>query len=485
MMSILSAIQQRTGMDLHIFSQKTTWVAFGISVLMFSVIAWTGLTLFGMTAAMFGVSDDARPAPDFDMPTLNRSDVEMEFTNDSGWFRLSEHRGKVVILDFMAHDCTSCHGVQIHLEENMPEWHTADTEYELLIVAIGSWYGEDLDYLNSSEGTYHVPHYLTGLGSTESVIINESSGERNDIRESYSAFAIPVVYVIDHEGYIVAKESSALPPGGWGDFDAAVMSAMSGDAEELRFGIAEVDTSMTGIFIIGLFLSVLVYFSPCAFPVLPSFISYYLSLGTREAELIEAGKLKGKMPNSLVIGLLSGVGMLTFFLIIGGIATLMGEAFQRSGIVTQIALAIALLLVILGFFMLTGGTTQLMGWVQRLIDRFSTTEHDETFTPKRNMYLYGFGYAAASIDCTAAAVLPFVIYLSTLDGNAVPVGLGALMIGLLILMVCVTVAVGFGRNVMIEFLQRSTGVIKLVGAWMMMFAGVGLTIFITRPEWIV
>jgi hypothetical protein len=98
------------------------------------------------------------------------------------------------------------------------------------------------------------------------------------------------------------------------------------------------------------------------------------------------------------------------------------------------------------------------------------------------MYLYGIGYAAASIDCTAAAVLPFVVLLSTLGGSAITFGIGGLMIGLLILMVAVTMLVGLGRQVMINFLRRATGMIKLVGSWMMIMAGIGLTIYLTNQE---
>ncbi|MDP7001058.1 MAG: hypothetical protein QGH90_04060, partial [Candidatus Poseidoniaceae archaeon] len=160
----------------------------------------------------------------------------------------------------------------------------------------------------------------------------------------------------------------------------------------------------------------------------------------------------------------------------------MGEAFARSGLIYYIALGVAVLLIILGFFMLTGGTAHLMGWVDKLIQKWSTTEQDEVFTPRRNMYLYGIGYAAASIDCTAAAVLPFIIYLSTLGGDAVFTGLGALMIGLLLLMMIVTMMVSMGSQMMVNFLKQATAMIKMVGSWMMMFAGIGLTIFITQPQ---
>jgi len=475
---VLGSIERRTGMDLNVFVKKQTWYAFLISIILFFVIAYSGLTVFGMTTSKFGVSDEAAIAPNFEMISLNRTGIESNYTNDTGWFELEEHRGKVVILDFMAHDCLACHGVQAHLEENMPIWNEMDSEYELLIVAVGAWYNEPFNYLNTSDDKYHVPYYFTGKGSVESVIVNETT--RGDLREYYNALTIPVVYVIDHEGYLIAKNTGTGLE--WNEFDSAVELALNGNAEDLRFGLSKVDSSMIGFFTLGLLLSVLVYFSPCAFPVLPSFITYYLSLGSREEELIEQGKLTGKMPKAWVIGLLSGLGMWTFFLFIGIIAVIMGEAFEKSGIISQIAFTIAVLLVILGFFMLTGGTAHLMGWVQKLIDKWSTTENDETFTPRRNMYLYGIGYAAASIDCTAAAVLPFIIYLSTKGGYSVPFGLSGLMIGLLLLMVSVTVSVSLGRQVMIDFLRKSTGMIKMIGSWMMIFAGVGLILLMSNPE---
>ena len=39
------------------------------------------------------------------------------------------------------------------------------------IIAYGSWYGEDLAYLNESDANYNVPLYPTGMGYAESVIL--------------------------------------------------------------------------------------------------------------------------------------------------------------------------------------------------------------------------------------------------------------------------------------------------------------------------
>lgn len=485
---VLDQIMIRTGMDLRTFARKETYVALGIGLILFSLIAYAGLSVFGISSTMFAQSGESIPIDELEFQTLNRTGIEDNITNDTGWFRLSEHQGKVVILDMMAHDCSNCHGVQARIEDKMNEWHSLSEERELIIIGYGSYYSESLEYLNKSGGEYTVPLYPTGLGSTTAAVVNGT--ERADPNRLFTpggTGVIPVVMVIDTEGYIIASESSSTPAQGWGAFDEAIQVAMTGEIaqmEQLRnYGVQEIDQSMMGVIFLGAMLSILVYFSPCAFPVLPGFISYYLTLGAREDELIEAGKLKGKMPGPLVIGTLSGLGMWTFFAFIGIIAWAMGKSFATSGIIHDIAIFIAALLLILGFFMLTGGTSHLMAWVQKLVDRFSTTEMDDNFTPRRNMYLYGIGYAAASIDCTAAAVLPFIAYLATIEqGNPMFFGLGSLMVGLLILMVVVVSMVGFGRQQAIGFLRRATGMIKLIGAWMMMMAGAGLLFYLTNTD---
>ena len=286
-----------------------------------------------------------------------------------------------------------------------------------------------------------MPLYPTGLGSTEAAILEDgSTTDPKKLFTTAGAGQIPVVMVIDVEGYIVERQATGTPIAGWGEFDSFVEKAITGNVTltmDDRIAWEEPSTSFVAVFVLGMILSILVYFSPCAFPVLPGFISYYLSLGAREDDLIKEGKLKNAMPSSWVIGTLAGLGMWTFFIIIGIIAFAMGEAFAQSGMIHYIAIGIAVLLVILGSIMLLGITSHVLGFVQKLVDRWSTTEMDDTFTPRRNMYLYGIGYAAASIDCTAAAVLPFVIFLGTLGTSATISGLSGLMLGLLILMILV------------------------------------------------
>ena len=71
--SLRYRIQQKTGCDLGVFTEKNTWYAFAISVILFSVIATAGLSIFESTSSSFGTSDEIDTVPDFVTPTLNRT----------------------------------------------------------------------------------------------------------------------------------------------------------------------------------------------------------------------------------------------------------------------------------------------------------------------------------------------------------------------------------------------------------------------------
>ena len=188
------------------------------------------------------------------------------------------------------------------------------------------------------------------------------------------------------------------------------------------------------------------------------------------------------MPGSFEIGGFAALGQLTFFVSVGIVIFGLSEIVNLSGTLHTIAIGIACLLVVLGSLMLLGWTSEMMSFVQRWLDRYQTVESDEVFTPRRNMFLWGIGYSAASVDCTAAAVFPFVAWLAVVGEGAFVAGLGGLILSVTLLMVMVTVLVGMGRQAMISFLRRSTGVVKATGSWMMIFAGLGLLVYLTQTE---
>ena len=50
-------------------------------------------------------------------------------------------------------------------------------------------------------------------GGTDVIILED--GDTGDLVEYYSAQAIPLVIVVAHEGYVVAKENTGTPLDGW------------------------------------------------------------------------------------------------------------------------------------------------------------------------------------------------------------------------------------------------------------------------------
>ena len=190
-----------------------------------------------------------------------------------------------------------------------------------------------------------------------------------------------------------------------------------------------------------------------------------------------------KLPLPPLLGLASGMGMVIFFACLGAIAATMGAAFAASGLIRWIALIIAGSLIVLGVLNLLGWSSKLFNAFQRGLDRrMGVTGSSDAPRPMRDMFLYGAGYAAASIDCTAIAVIPFVVYLGSMGFNSVLAGLVGLTLGLLLLMVFIVSMVGYGRGAFATRINKHTNTIKLVGAWMMIYAGVVLTVYLRRPD---
>ena len=132
--------------------------------------------------------------------------------------------------------------------------------------------------------------------------------------------------------------------------------------------------------------------------------------------------------------------------------------------------------------MLLGWTGNISMRLQSILDKFQTNESDEVFTPRRNMYLWGIGYSAASVDCTAAAVFPFMAWLISVGDYALFSGLFGLVISVSILMISVIVIVGSGGQTVAQKMSEFSGIIKSIGAWMMIFAGIGLFVYLTQRE---
>ena len=200
--------------DWDVFKRSETWKAFGVAVIMFGTIAFAGLTLFDSIDDIFESDADPAPIPDIVFDSLNRTDVESVIADENGLISTSSLRGDVIIFDMMAHDCSNCHFVQEHIEENMDAWEALaeENDVELHILGYGSWYDESVSYLNESGGEYTVPLYPTGFGSEQAATLEDgSTADPVRLFTTAGTGQIPVVMVIDVEGYICLLYTSPSP----------------------------------------------------------------------------------------------------------------------------------------------------------------------------------------------------------------------------------------------------------------------------------
>ena len=135
----------------------------------------------------------------------------------------------------MARDCSNCHLVQEHIENEMSEWQdTARANNKSLkIFAYGAWYSESVAYLNESSGEYTVPLYPTGFGSTEAAVFED--GTTTDPVRLFTTGGtgqIPVVLILDEEGYIIAQQATGTPVDGWAKFDGILNTALTEDISD-------------------------------------------------------------------------------------------------------------------------------------------------------------------------------------------------------------------------------------------------------------
>jgi hypothetical protein len=172
------------------------------------------------------------PIPNITVESLNRTGIETGIADENGQINLSTLQGDVLIIDMMAHDCSNCHFVQQHLEDQMDSWNiiAQNNNIDFHIIGYGSWYSESVSYLNETSGEYTVPLYPTGFGSVDAATLEDGS-TTDPVRLFTTAGAgqIPVVMVIDVEGYIIEKQTTGTPSNGWGDFDSSVEAALTGN----------------------------------------------------------------------------------------------------------------------------------------------------------------------------------------------------------------------------------------------------------------
>jgi len=192
------------------------------------------------------------------------------------------------------------------------------------------------------------------------------------------------------------------------------------------------------------------FFSPCAYPLLPGYVGFYLnSVEADEASVTGAGAR----------GLAAAVGVLATFAVLAGATLRVGQSTLSN---------------IAVFETLVGGLLVAFG----LLVVFGRAPSLSVSLPKRRSGVLGFGlfgagYALAGAGCVAPIFLAVVARAIALPGDAAVLLLSVYAGVVAVLMAATTVATGVGLVSNANRVMAHAGLLKRIAGAVMVVAGVG------------
>jgi cytochrome c-type biogenesis protein len=415
-----------------------------------------------LAVVLYGAIGGDSEAPDF---TLKDT--------DGNTFSLSDYEGKkVVILDFMFTTCAPC---EQFVKKSLGPYAERMDEDEVAIISI-SVFGEDSE---SKLRDYAKDHGW-----------RHAMGDPNgDIEITYRVEGTPKLFIIDKEGQITyeagGSPTSKKVPNNPEDLELEVNKALTGQGT-----LVKVKESSIYLFAVG--AGVMVFFSPCSFPMLPGYMSFYLSNKKQRVGAFDEKAARETLPD----GLAAAAGLMGILLLIG--ILLVPFVSVIGGFIPVLELVVGLLILGLGAVMVmeydseaivrpfrnlmsaivqSQPAVMMKGWIERGIYMATGKEFsfsDNEAGTRTGLFWYGVAYGSAATGCVA----PVVIGLLSASINR------GLVTGLLVfvifsatagvLMVAFTMMVAASESTIVDKLKASTRQIEMGGGVVMMIVGLYL-----------
>ena len=130
---------------------------------------------------------------------------------DGNTFTLSNHRGKVVLIDFCSTGASYC----MSMHENLRTVRSSFSEDELVIISI---------FVGTTETAEDIRHFKEQHGG------DWAYANDTDVADSYDVIAVPAEYVVDVNGYIHSEHMGVV-----------TVDVLLDDIEEAKEGYEPVD----------------------------------------------------------------------------------------------------------------------------------------------------------------------------------------------------------------------------------------------------
>lgn len=221
--------------------------------------------------------------------------------------------------------------------------------------------------------------------------------------------------------------------------------------------------SKFNIIILSIIFGIAAFFSPCAFTVLPAYVSNYLT--KEEAKKPTISKL-------LKLGSLAALGIILVNMIIGIVIAILGSATPfskdpRTDIPLILGIRIAA-----GFFIAILGVMTLMhksfriGFIQNFIGKKELS---------KSVFWYGLMYNAAALGCTGPIMLGLMLYAYASGSFATALtSFAVFSLTMGFLMVSVTVLTGLFKSMIIKKMVVATPIITKIAGVIMIIVGLAI-----------
>ena len=224
------------------------------------------------------------------------------------------------------------------------------------------------------------------------------------------------------------------------------------------------------LYLLAIVAGVASFFSPCAFPLLPSYISFYYAADQRTHDS-SGGRLK--------LGLAGALGVVTFDLVLGLIIAVFGAGLARGLSITSAEPSqfVLVIRIAIGIVLLVLGIGQLSGWnlKPQIADRFvyaTQPKRGASRGPAASLYFYGLGYTIAGLGCTGPILAALVV--AALASGGLSSAISAFLVfaaTMAALMLIVSALVGGSRETIINRLKAQTPRIQRVASYLLILVG--------------
>jgi cytochrome c biogenesis protein CcdA len=197
--------------------------------------------------------------------------------------------------------------------------------------------------------------------------------------------------------------------------------------------------------------------APCAIPMLPSYVAFYLNTDEEKNR---------KLSSAIIFGLITVAGFLTIFLGIGLIPSFAVNYISKNSYI--LTMIVGSLLIFIGL---------ISGWTDKMSNIPIFTFNTSSSTGIRAFYFYGFGYGIASLTCSLPIFLLVVLQSATSTSYAeILLLFAAYGIGAAFLIIPLTIAVVYSREILyhrlisiVPFVKKINGLILILAGLYMIF----------------